>query len=231
MQSKEYKYLDFMPVDEIGLDVKKELKTTLPASWFESEIPPRNLVINFNADEPKEFLKPLRPNLGFNGNSFSTLAEKEASKQLTWIPGNEATKYTKDFESIFGAARFPWCAAFVRWCLKEFGLEVPLFVPEYKHSLALVETWQQMAKVRGWYTDNNGTKTPNVGDIILFDWNQRNIHAPDNDWEDHIGIFLKKESTYWKCAEGNSRNRTGIFNRNKITVQGWITIPEGLTKI
>jgi hypothetical protein len=170
---------------------------------------------------------------GFLPQDFANLARYEASKNLTWIPGGEATKYTRPFESFGFTGRFPWCAAFIHWCLKEHGIKVPLKCKEYPpYTYALCESWQQMAIVRGWYYDNNGAFKPRLGDIVLFDWQQRNIHDPDSRWEDHIGVWLEPiDADRFLCAEGNARNKSGLFTRRYLTVKGYIRIPEGTTEL
>jgi hypothetical protein len=129
--------------------------------------------------------------------------------------------------------RFPWCAAFIHWLLNEHQVKVPVFCKEYPpYSYALCESWQQMAIIKGWYRDNDGKFLPRIGDIVLYDWQQRNIHHPDNRWEDHIGVWLETiDKDSFLNAEGNANNRSGLFKRRYISVKGYIRIPEGTTEL
>lgn len=170
---------------------------------------------------------------GFNGNSFANFCEREAKKELVWMPDGEATKYTKPFKKIGFRGRFAWCAAFVRWCLVRYGVDTPIMCDAYPgYSYALCESFQKMAQLRGWYIDNSVSAKPKPGDLVLFDWGQRNINEPDTDWEDHIGVYLGEvDRNRFKCAEGNSKNRSGVFTRYYRSVQGYVRIPEKTTKL
>jgi hypothetical protein len=166
---------------------------------------------------------------GFCKVDFANLARYEAAKKLIWTSAGEARKYTRPFEALGFSGRFPWCSAFIHWLLNKHGVEVPIMCKEFPpYSYALCESWQQMAIIKGWYFDNDGKFIPSLGDIVLFDWQQRNIHEPDNKWEDHIGVFLEPiDSSQFLCAEGNSNNQSGLFKRKYISVKGYVRIPEG----
>ncbi len=68
---------------------------------------------------------------------------------------------------------------------------------------------------------------------MLFDWDQGNISEPDTDWENHIGVFLGKESSKYVCAEGNTGNKderyskTDVRFRSGTVIQGFIRLPDG----
>lgn len=169
---------------------------------------------------------------GFNRLDFVNLVRHEANKRLVWHPGSEARKYTLPFEQQGLKGRFPWCAAFAYWCLKQHGVDIPVVESKSKFTYALVEAWQIMAQKKGWYWDNDGKHYPMKGDIILFDWNQRNINEMDNDYEDHIGVYLDElNKNIFLCAEGNVHNQSGTFKRSYESVQGWISIPDGTKMI
>jgi hypothetical protein len=223
----------------------ERLLATLPSSKYTSEDyqldTVARVILNIS-DRPKDTFPYLgwlldsstnSITIGFNSTDFANLVRLEASQKLIWHPTSQATKYTQPFEEIGLRGRFPWCAAFVHWCLNKYGVSVPLMCNEYKgYSYALVEAWQKMAQTRGWYKDNDGKYEPKKGDIVLFDWEQRNIHESDTDWEDHIGVFLEpinKEA--FLCGEGNCNNQSGLFKRNYVSVQGYISLPYGLKEI
>jgi hypothetical protein len=170
---------------------------------------------------------------GFCHVDFANLARYEASKKLIWKSDGEARKYTRPFETLGFKGRFPWCSAFVHWLMNQHGVTVPIMCKEFPpYSYALCESWQQMGIIRGFYHDNDAVFLPRIGDIVLFDWQQRNIHHPDNRWEDHIGIFLETvDNTHCLCAEGNSSNQSGIFRRKYVTIKGYVRIPEGTIEL
>ncbi len=67
-----------------------------------------------------------------------------------------------------------------------------------------------------WIED--GTVTPQKGDIILFNWNQ--AYQPNDGSADHIGFVEKVEDGIITCIEGNRKDR--VMRRN-IPV-GWVYI-------
>lgn len=153
------------------------------------------------------------------------IAGREAAGNYGWRDDSGARKYTKKFEPVFGKGRFPWCAAFVTWCLEESGVEVPLNMPsKFGYTSALVEAWQQWAIDKGYYLANHSGFQPLRGDIVLFDWS--NPSDPDYDWEDHIGFFSHESNGVLICLEGNHRDRTAIVKRYPSQVQGYIRLPE-----
>ena len=164
----------------------------------------------------------------FLRTNLADIAETEGKKKLTWAPGLEATKYTRDFEPVFGKARYSWCASFVRWCTVLAGLNTPIKAPsKFGYTFALVEAWQQWAIQAGFYLDNDGAYVPERGDIVIYDWEQTNINQPDTNWDSHIGVFLKMEGSTFICAEGNTGNMTNIKKRTSVNIQGFIKIPDG----
>ena len=212
------------------------IKIIIPERWWNNGDSLGTLLIDNYASSPVKCDFPgnstRSKTSGFNAQEFATFAKRECEKRLVWTPGSEARKYTKAFEKHFGRGRFPWCAATIHWLLNNYGIAVGLKPQVSQYTYALCEAWQEMAIARGWYSDNKYGVHPKPGDIVLFDWGQRSLNESDRDWEDHIGVFLYQDTSgNYICAEGNSRNRTGIFTRKKINVQGWIGIPPGTKKI
>lgn len=230
MDSNSDKFLDKRNVSRLN---DREFKTTIPAEWFtNSDLRPNNLIISLKKGNIK------RAQRGFRGFKFALLAEEEALKNLVWYPGGEANKYTQPFQIYFGSSRFPWCGAFIHWLLNQHGVKTPTKTNDSlgNYTFALVENWQHVAKVRNWYHDHNGFFKPEPGDIVLFDWKQTHINEVDDDFEDHIGVFLRMEGKQFKCAEGNTRkgkvrNISNVCLRNSNKIQGFIRIPEGTIKI
>jgi hypothetical protein len=159
--------------------------------------------------------------------TLADFAEAEAAKQLTWVDANsEAEKYLALFrEAMFdldhiGRAKvfYDWCGAFVFYCCKQVGIEVPIQPDGFWATMALVESWKYWAKKQGsWYA--KGTMTPKRGDILVFDW--------DRDGElNHIGIVrgYTLGSSLIRTSEGNRKNQSGNFERSMDDVAGFIRI-------
>lgn len=169
----------------------------------------------------------------FTRRQLAEVAEDQAKLKLVWKPGSEADKYKAPFFGVFGKGKWSWCAAFVRWCCVQAGLDIPVKVPanetRFGYTFALVEAWQQWAIFMGFYHDNDGVFEPEAGDITCFDWDQNDIAQVDKDWEDHIGVFLRMKGKNYECAEGNTSNMTNIKVRTPKQIQGWIRIPDGFS--
>lgn len=88
------------------------------------------------------------------------------------------------------SSRVEWCACFVSWCANESGC-LNVTVPKFSG----------VEEGISWYKNNSrwqdSSYTPNVCDLIFFDWNS------DND-PDHVGIVEKIEDGYIYTIEGNS---------------------------
>ena len=62
--------------------------------------------------------------------------------------------------------------------------------------------------------NEDGTTTPQSGDIITFNWDK---DTQQNDgWADHIGIVERVENGWIHTIEGNSSN--GVVRRNTYRV-------------
>lgn len=165
---------------------------------------------------------------GFTKKRLIEIALNEAAKGYTWRGTGLAKQYTKKYEPVFGKGRFPWCASFVTWCCDQAGMNLPVNAPT-GYTFALCEAWQIWAQKKGFYYDNDGKSTFAPGDIVLFDWDQKSIHEPDTDWEDHIGIIISFDhyTGKWVVAEGNVNDKCQIMKRSFSVIQGVIRIPEG----
>ncbi|QLE54488.1 peptidoglycan-binding protein [Nostoc sp. TCL26-01] len=161
---------------------------------------------------------------------LASFAEIEAAKGLTWVnASSEAEKYLAPFRQPMqlldhiGTAPdfYNWCAAFVAYCCRQVGIDIPDQPQGFWATMALVETWQFWAKQNGyWYSQ--GSVIPMRGDIVTFDW-------PDSDAPgdfNHIGIIRahSQGSTVIKTSEGNRRNTSGNFTRYLSSVSGIIRI-------
>ena len=87
--------------------------------------------------------------------------------------------------------RVEWCAIFVSWCAEQCGLLDAGVIPRFSSCSTGVQ----------WFEDNalwqDNTYTPNVGDIIFFDWEVDGIC-------DHVGIVKSVSDGMVNTIEGNS---------------------------
>ncbi|MBD2413572.1 peptidoglycan-binding protein [Nostoc calcicola FACHB-389] len=166
---------------------------------------------------------------------LANFAENEAAKQLQWKGGSsEAEKYLKTFRkpmfdivdeqgnrqiSTLNPVIYDWCAAFVHFCCRETGIDVPIQPQGFWATMALVESWKFWAK-KNRYWNPKGSIVPQRGDILVFDWQRNNSQL------DHIGLvrgYTPGDSTI-QTSEGNRGNRSGNFTRELADVAGFIRI-------
>lgn len=166
---------------------------------------------------------PTRGNL----QKLADFAEDEATKQLSWNDASsEAEKYLDIFRKPMqnlgqiGSAKifYDWCGAFVYYCCKEVGIDVPIQPPGFWATMALVESWKFWGRQQGFWFPK-GEQIPKRGDIVVFDW--------DGDGElNHIGIvrgYTPGADTI-NTSEGNKQNQSGNFTRSLSSVAGFIRI-------
>lgn len=84
---------------------------------------------------------------------------------------------------------FAWCGSFVAYMNHFSGIYLE---PELHLSLGYVPNAQNYLMAKGYET-----KTPQPGDIVVFDWN-------NDGFEEHIGFFLRFEGNKVITIEGNT---------------------------
>jgi hypothetical protein len=175
----------------------------------------------------KAVLQPIDgPNPGPVMDKLAKIAKKRALGHYKESDGTY-NYFRERFIPILGSQNWPWCAAFVHKCLEEAcGRSLPLTPVTGPASYALCESWQKWAQQKGYWHNAPGFNPPK-GAIILFDWSAATY--PDQDWEDHIGVFLYKEGNAYVCAEGNVNDMTGIRKRYLKNIQGFIVLPDDWT--
>lgn len=161
---------------------------------------------------------------------LASFAEIEAAKGLTWVnSSSEAEKYLAPFRQPMQRLGhigttpvfYNWCAAFVAYCCRNVGIDIPDQPQGFWATMALVEAWQFWAKQKGyWYPKTS--VIPMRGDIVTFDWPDRRSPGDFN----HIGIIRahSQDSTVIQTSEGNKDNTSGNFTRNLSSVSGIIRI-------
>ena len=118
-----------------------------------------------------------------------------------------------------------WCAAFVYYCCREAGFEIPIRPEECKTChLAGCIAWEELAQGDARIEYHKGTEdfVPEAGDIVLYD------RVFENREHDHIGIVLRNTGNTIIAAEGNLNNISGIIERAKDEhIRAYIRIPDG----
>ena len=118
-----------------------------------------------------------------------------------------------------------WCAAFVYFCCREAGFEIPIRPDECRTShLAGCIAWEEfaMGDDRIAYRKETEGFLPEAGDIVLYD----SVFV--NQEHDHIGIVIENRGDTILAAEGNIANRSEIIERPKDAhIRGYIRIPDG----
>jgi hypothetical protein len=108
------------------------------------------------------------------------------------VPENK-TKYQK--------ANQPWCGAFVNWCGKKAGVEIPntVYTPAGASAFKKMKRWQE-----------GETAQPQAGDIVYFDFPNDGV-----DRISHVGIVVKDnlDGTV-TCIEGNTSSDKKGNQRN-----------------
>jgi hypothetical protein len=163
----------------------------------------------------------LRPKL-------ANLAQQEAAKRLSWTgPDCEAEKYLEPLRQPMHDRKqigtkpvfYNWCAAFVTWCCREVGIEIPDAPEGFWATMAFVGSWKFWAQKKGYWHPRSGI-TPRRGDILVFEWFDGGVGL------DHIGIvsgYTVGEPVV-HTYEGNCGNRTASKTRLLSNVPGFIRI-------
>ena len=118
-----------------------------------------------------------------------------------------------------------WCAAFVLYCCREAGFEIPYRPNECKTChLAACFGWEEFAINDHRIEYHKGTEAfvPKAGDIVIYD------RVFENREHDHMGIVLVKREHALLAAEGNVNNISGIIERPiDEHIRAYIRIPDG----
>ena len=124
-----------------------------------------------------------------------------------------------------GEADGLWCAAFVYYCCREAGFEIPIRPDASKTChLAGCIAWEAFAASdpRITYCKGGEGFVPEPGDIVIYD------RVFENREHDHMGIVLEKREHALLAAEGNVNNISGIIERPiDEHIRAYIRIPDG----
>ena len=118
-----------------------------------------------------------------------------------------------------------WCAAFVYYCCREAGFEIPIRPDECAScNLAGCIAWEEFARGDDRIEYRKGTESfiPEAGDIVIYD------RVFEDREHDHIGIVLRSTQNTIIAAEGNLNNISGIIERPRDEhIRCYIRIPDG----
>ena len=117
-----------------------------------------------------------------------------------------------------------WCAAFVYFCCRKAGLNLPVRHPSPKVTcnFAGCGAWLQWSILEGFFFKRfDNSFSPSPGDIVLYDG------VFENKPHDHIGIILRSTKQTIITAEGNVNNVSMIIKRPiNNHIRGYIRIKE-----
>lgn len=123
---------------------------------------------------------------------------------------------------------YEWCGAFVTWCCRQAGYQIPDEPRGEKVTMALVDAWRDWGIQTGTLLDVPRTGFNfEPGDILLFQW----YHLPANlnHTLDHIGICVSIDGAgNVVSAEGNTDHpgQTDVKKRNLANIAGVIRMPQ-----
>ncbi len=118
-----------------------------------------------------------------------------------------------------------WCAAFVYYCCREAGFDIPIRPDECKTChLAGCIAWEEFAQGNpriAYYKGGDGF-SPEAGDIVLYD------RVFQNQEHDHMGIVIENRGNTIVAAEGNISNISDVIERlADVHIRAYIRIPDG----
>ncbi len=128
------------------------------------------------------------------------------------------------FPGATRARGFDWCASFVYHCCYQAGLKLPIRYPGVAMRFAAVPAWLAWSKLPGlqfFQPAGEASFRPERGDLVIFDRLVSNVD------HDHIGVVLDCRNGVLTTAEGNVKNRSGIFERNAyLNINGYVRIAD-----
>jgi len=117
-----------------------------------------------------------------------------------------------------------WCAAFVYYCCKKAGYNIPIKPWACSCNLAGCNAWDEWAQADEnivYATPDDVNFTPAAGDIVLFD---RVFEGKEHD---HIGVVIENRDASIVTAEGNINNVSGVIERYKDAhIRAYIRLPD-----
>jgi hypothetical protein len=108
-----------------------------------------------------------------------------------------------------------WCATFVSAVAIALGYTD--IIPTECGCERMIELFK---KIDSWVENEN--RTPNPGDIIFYDWNDKGV-GNNTGWSDHVGIVEKVSDNNITVIEGNKNNSVSrrVIKVNGVTIRGY----------
>lgn len=133
---------------------------------------------------------------------MSKMNETFANNALKYV-GQGPNTFRKWYYGNSGAG-IPWCAIFVSYVAYQTGISNKLI---YK-SAGSGDIARTSVK-KGWGKWYEGYEKPQVGDVILFTWNNLGYYpGQDKYFSDHVGIVYKVDSSTVYTVEGNTNSNS-----------------------
>lgn len=130
-----------------------------------------------------------------------------------WLGVKEGSDTHKDIINLYNAHRplahgyalkytDAWCAAFVSAVSIRAGYTD--IIPTDCRCSSYIDKFKKLGV---WKEDEN--RTPNVGDIIFYDWEDKNT-GNNKGTPNHVGIVSEVNGSSFEVIEGNKDNRVAI---------------------
>ena len=105
---------------------------------------------------------------------------------------------------------FDWCGAFVYYCCRQAGFTFSGRPSDIlPGTFAAVFIWPMWATMPKNNFGIPATETPEPGDIVVFNHLLEDVDC------DHVGVVISVQDTVIETAEGNVKNRSGLFRRQR----------------
>jgi len=156
---------------------------------------------------------------------LAAIAETQIGAQEDAAHTNRGAAIRKfqDATELAGTQGWPWCAAFVDWCVEQFILQFPNKIgvmPSERPRTASAFGWKAWAKKHGCeiFTEHSRAQR---GDVVIFTFS-------------HIGIVVANNLGELETVEGNTnpaggRDGYGVFHRSRTPelklVDSYIRLP------
>jgi len=148
------------------------------------------------------------------------VASKVIEQAKKWLGVKEGTKEHKEIIDIYNSHKplargykvkytDNWCATFVS------AVSIKLGYTDIIPTECGCQRMIDLHKNKGSWVENEN-RTPNVGDIIFYDW-QDSGSGDNKGWSDHVGIVEKVANGKITIIEGNYQNQV---KRRTISVNG-----------
>lgn len=189
--------------DALGATASASMKIAVPVRERESKADWNESVasVSLTGDWRLDLVNVARSQLGYRESRRDFIIDADGNRQA----------YTR-YGDWYGLNYTEWCAMFVSFCLNYAGIPERDFPRE-----ARCIRWKEILTYIGAYERNDGEYLPRPGDLIFFDWSEK-------DRPDHVGIVESVDEDSIYVIEGNSeaRVRQVRYERSEKTIIGFV---------